>query len=198
MLKKLCFLLLISIFTDGVLTAQTLVGKITDAQTGEALVMVNVLAPQRKGAISDNNGRYSLSLSPGTARIQFSYVGYTAYAVEVTLAADETKELNIKLVPVNEVLQTVVISAGKYEQRVEQTTISLEVIKPNLIRDKNTVNLEAALDQVPGVIITDKQANIRSGSGWSFGTGSRVQMMVDDMPLLSPDAGQIQWQLLPV
>jgi iron complex outermembrane receptor protein len=198
MLKKLCFLLLISIFTDGVLTAQTLVGKITDAQTGEALVMVNVLAPQRKGAISDNNGRYSLSLSPGTARIQFSYVGYAAFTVEVTLAADETKELNIKLVPVNEVLQTVVISAGKFEQRVEQTTISLEVIKPNLIRDKNTVNLEAALDQVPGVIITDKQANIRSGSGWSFGTGSRVQMMVDDMPLLSPDAGQIQWQLLPV
>ncbi len=198
MLKKVRLFLVAAWFVLPALHAQTLSGRVTDAQSGESLIMVNVLGPQRRGAVTDNDGRYVLALAEGTTKVQFSYVGYKTKTVEVTLVAGENRELNISLEPVNEVLQTVVISAGKYEQRVEETTISLEVIKPNLIKDKNTVSLEAALDQVPGVIITDKQANIRSGSGWSFGTGSRVQMLVDDMPLLSPDAGQIQWQLLPV
>lgn len=198
MLKIIRFVALLFIFTGNLLQAQLLTGKVTDAQTGESLIMVSVLGPQRRGALTDNNGNYAIYLEQGASKVQFSYVGYKSQTVDVVLGANETKVMDIKLVAVNEVLQTVVISAGKYEQRVEETTISLEVIKPNLIRDKNTTNLEAALDQVPGVIITDKQANIRSGSGWSFGTGSRVQMLVDDMPLLSPDAGQIQWRLMPV
>ena len=52
------------------------------------------------------------------------------------------------------------------------------------------------MEQVPGVTITDGQANIRGGSGWSYGAGTRVQVMVDDMPLISGDAGQAQWSLI--
>ena len=43
------------------------------------------------------------------------------------------------------------------------------------------------MEQIPGVNITDGQANIRGGSGWSYGAGSRVLVMVDDMPLISGD-----------
>ena len=49
---------------------------------------------------------------------------------------------------------------------------------------------------MPGVNITDGQANIRGGSGWSYGAGTRVQVLVDDMPLISGDAGQAQWSLI--
>ncbi len=196
-MKKLLFILTFFLSAIGGIYSQQLTGTITDGVTGETLVMVNVLGPQRNGAISDANGVYLIKLKPGTSTVQFSFVGYNTEVREVTLKEDETQKLDIVLMPRNEVLETVVISAGKYEQRVEQTTISLEVIKPNLIEDKNTIDLQEAFNQVPGVIITDQQANIRSGSGWSFGTGSRVQMLVDDMPLLSPDAGQIQWRLLP-
>ena len=90
-------------------------------------------------------------------------------------------------------IETVVVSAGKFEQRIEETTVSIEVIKPNLISNKNTTNIQTAIDQVPGVNITDGQANIRGGSGWSYGAGTRVQVLVDDMPLISGDAGQAQW-----
>ena len=41
----------------------------------------------------------------------------------------------------------------------------MEVIKPSLIENKNTTNIQTAMDQVPGVNITDGQANIRGGSG---------------------------------
>ena len=69
-------------------------------------------------------------------------------------------------------------------------------MKPSLIENKNTTNIETAIDQVPGVNITDGQANIRGGSGWSYGAGTRVLVMVDDMPLISGDAGQAQWSLI--
>lgn len=177
--------------------AQTVQGSITDAETGEPLPMVNILASHGKGTVSDNTGYYSLKLHAGTNTIQFSFLGYQQQTHTVTFYKDTILVLDISLVPSQEVLQTVVVSAGKFAQRAEETTISLEVIKPDLIKEKNTVRLEEAFNQTPGVIITDKQANIRSGSGWSFGTGSRVLMLVDDMPLLSPDAGQIQWLLLP-
>jgi iron complex outermembrane receptor protein len=65
-----------------------------------------------------------------------------------------------------------------------------------LIENKNTTDIQTVMDQIPGVNITDGQANIRGGSGWSYGAGTRVLVMVDDMPLISGDAGQVQWKLI--
>ena len=65
-----------------------------------------------------------------------------------------------------------------------------------LLLGENTTDIQTAMEQVPGVNITDGQANIRGGSGWSYGAGSRVLVMVDDMPLISGDAGQVQWKLI--
>ena len=197
MMKKLLIVSLILIANFISAKAQTLSGTITDATSGEKLVMVNVLGPDRRGTVTNADGFFSIKLSQGTSKIQISYVGYDPQILEVTLVEGEEKNIAIALVPRNEVLETVVVSAGKFEQRVEETTVSLEVIKPNIVVEKNTVALENAFNQVPGVVVLDDQVNIRSGSGWSFGAGSRVLMMVDDMPMMSPDAGQIQWKLLP-
>lgn len=179
------------------ISAQTLTGFVKDAKSGESLVMVNILGPERRGTVTNSDGHFTLLLQAGLNRIQISFIGYDSQNIEVTLAEGEEREMMIELIPRNEVLETVVITAGKFEQRIEETTVSLEVIKPNIVIEKNTIALQDAFNQVPGVIITDDQANIRSGSGWSFGAGSRVLMMVDDMPMISPDAGQIQWKFLP-
>ena len=54
------------------------------------------------------------------------------------------------------------------------------------------------MNQSPSVHIVDGQANIRSGSGWSYGAGSRVMVMVDGMPLMNGDQGGVEWQLVPM
>ena len=38
--------------------------------------------------------------------------------------------------------------------------------------------------------MVDGEPQIRSGSGFSYGAGSRVMVMVDDLPVLSGDAGR--------
>ena len=76
----------------------------------------------------------------------------------------------------------VVVSAGRYEQRIEEVTVSMEVVKPTLIQNKNMRNITEAVTQTPGVAIVDNEPQIRSGSGYSFGAGSRVMIMMDDLP----------------
>jgi len=95
-------------------------------------------------------------------------------------------------------LGIVVVSAGKFEQNLNEVTVSMEVLKPSLIENKSLQSIENAVDQVPGVNVIDGQANIRGGSGFSYGAGSRVLVMVDEMPMLTADAGDVKWTFLPV
>jgi len=190
------FTLVIITLCNLTLYSQTIIGTITDEANNEKLIGVNIILENGGGTSSDIFGKYSLRTNEGKQKLTFKYIGYKDIVKEISLAKDENKTINIALESSSEQLSTVVISAGRFEQRIEEITVSMEVIKPSLIENKNTTQIETAIDQIPGVNITDGQANIRGGSGWSFGAGTRVLVMVDDMPLISGDAGQAQWSLI--
>src|SRR6185312_8384807 len=63
---------------------------------------------------------------------------------------------------------------------------------------KAVVQLDQIMNQVPGVYITDQQVSIRGGSGFTYGAGSRVMMLVDGMPMISADAGDIKFNYIPI
>ena len=176
--------------------AQKIIGTITDAPTKEALIGVNIVLTNGGGTSTDIDGKYLLQIAEGEQKITFKYIGYEDIVKTITVQKNESKTLNIALSPSTKQLGTVVVSAGRFEQKIEEITVSMEVIKPSLIENKNTTDIQTVMDQIPGVNITDGQANIRGGSGWSYGAGTRVLVMVDDMPLISGDAGQVQWKLI--
>ena len=188
-------LLLIFTLLSFIISGQTLTGVVTDINN-VPLVGVNVFNDSGKGVITDINGSFTLALVQGGTKINFSYIGFETLSQQYYLDANELKNVKIVLNELSKKLDVVVISAGKFEQRIEETTVSMEVIKPQMIENKNTTEIQTAMEQIPGVNITDGQANIRGGSGWSYGAGSRVLVMVDDMPLISGDAGQVQWKLI--
>ncbi|MBK9015923.1 MAG: TonB-dependent receptor plug domain-containing protein [Saprospiraceae bacterium] len=66
------------------------------------------------------------------------------------------------------------------------------------MENTNQTSLSGLLDKVPGVNLVGDQANIRGGSGYSYGAGSRVLLLVDDMPILQADAGYPQWEDVPL
>jgi len=196
---KNLFFFLVLFFVSNYTSAQYINGKIIDKKTKEPLIGVNVLLSSGGGTATDFNGDYSLKLNKSNDKkynITFKYIGYKSYSNIYLIDDNEQKTINISLEQDSEQLKTVVVSAGRFEQNLEEITVSMEVMKPSLIENKNTTNIETAIDQVPGVNITDGQANIRGGSGWSYGAGTRVLVMVDDMPLISGDAGQAQWSLI--
>ncbi len=172
--------------------SQNISGTITDGDTKEPLIGVNVILSNTNGTTTNINGEFNLIVKGEENTITFKYIGYETIVKEIS----GRTEFNIQMNSASQQIGTVVISAGKFEQKIEEITVSMEVISPSLIENKNTTNIQTAMDQVPGVNITDGQANIRGGSGWSYGAGSRVLVMVDDMPLISGDAGQVQWKLI--
>ena len=198
MMKKhtlLLFLLIIS-YTRA---QNTVSGKVT-SQNNEELIGVNISVKDISGAgtSTDFNGDYKISLPQGCHDLLFQYIGYKDLLTNVCLEQYKNLNLNVSLKEASEVLGTVVISAGKFEQKLEEVTVSMDVIKPALIENKTATSLDRTMSQSPSVHIVDGQANIRSGSGWSYGAGSRVMVMVDGMPLMNGDQGGVEWQLVPM
>src|SRR5690606_18823476 len=89
-------------------------------------------------------------------------------------------------------------TASRKKQKMEEISVSMEILPATIIETKNTYNLETAMEQIPSVNIIDGQANIRGGSGFSYGAGSRVMVLLDGMPMIAGDANDVKWNYLPV
>jgi iron complex outermembrane receptor protein len=74
----------------------------------------------------------------------------------------------------------------------------MEIIKPELINNKGFSNLEQAVDQSPGVYAMDGQVSIRGGGGFAYGAGSRVALLWNGVPMMSPDVGDAKWNAIPM
>lgn len=194
------FLLYILLLTGPAAFAQNgvLMGLVRDGGNKEPLPGVSVSVTTTRGVVTDSAGRYSLDLEPGAYTVMYRFVGYTTLYKKIEIAAGEARILNVDLLAETTVLGTIVVSAGKFDQKLDEVTVSMEVLKPELIKNTNAVTMDEALEQVPGVTIIDGQANIRAGSGYSYGAGSRVQILIDEIPALSADANDVKWNFIPV
>lgn len=173
-------------------------GRVSDAKTGQPMMAVSIGANGRSGTISDSTGSYKLILSPGQYTISFYFLGYETITETVTAGKGETVEMNLSMTAGTKVLDEVVVSAGRYEQKLSDVTVSMEVVKARQISNQNVTSLDMILEKTSGINILDGQPSIRGGSGYSYGAGSRVLMLVDDMPMIAGDAGDIKWNYLPV
>jgi outer membrane receptor protein involved in Fe transport len=175
----------------------TVSGKITDALSGEVLIGATIRVGNT-GTASDAAGNYSLSLAPGSHEIGIAYIGYTGKNFTLRLSAGETRKLDVQLDNSDNLLQTATVTSGKFEKPLGEVTVSMDVIKPKLIESTNATSVDNVLVKVPGVTILDGQASIRGGAGFSYGAGTRVLILVNDMPALQPDAGLPNWSDFPV
>jgi iron complex outermembrane receptor protein len=191
--------LLLSVFQMAVVSAQqgTIRGSVTDDKTKETLGGVSIYIDGKGATTSGPEGTYELKCATGTHSLEFKLMGYSPAIRKAEVKENEITKLDAALSIEATELGTMVISAGKFEQKLEEVTVSMDVMKQSLIENKNTVNMEDMMQQCPGVNILDGQANIRGGSGFSYGAGTRVLVLVDDLPLLTADAGDVKWNFIP-
>lgn len=175
-------------------------GSIKEKDTKEPVIgaTIQLLSDLSKGTVSDEVGNYIIVLDTGKHQLLCSYLGLETDTFSVYIKTDGVTQRDVLLKQLAKTLEMVVVSSGKFEQKLEELTVSMEVIKPNLINNKNTTSIETALEQVPGLTIIDNDPQIRGGSGFTFGVGSRVAVVVDGIPLLSGDAGRPEWSYIPV
>ena len=126
----------------------------------------------------------------------FSFVGYETVSKSCKVIEQEGGV--VSMVPQAEALDAVVVTASITGSSVQEETVPVTVLKPYLAENGNALDLKGLVSKTPGVSIMDDQVSIRGGSGYAYGVGSRVQLLLDDLPLLSGDLGQIWWSYLPM
>ncbi|TNF31893.1 MAG: TonB-dependent receptor [Bacteroidetes bacterium] len=188
--------LVVLCFSDGF--AQVVSGVVTDRSNGERLIGVNIYNQDNVGVSTDIDGKYSLSLKEGVHTITFKFIGYETIAKQVTLKPGENMQLDLKLSVESTTLDLVVVTGSQFEKKVSDEMVTVDVVKNYLVENTAAPDLKGAVGKVPGVTILDGQASIRGGGGYSYGVGSRVQLVIDDVPLLTGDLKDIQWSAIPM
>lgn len=169
---------------------------VQDETTKQALLGAYIKVSDQT-AVTNLEGKANISLPLGTFEVEVSYLGYETLVQEITLR-EPNEEILLYISEANTLLHETVITGSRHEIEVSKSTVSIDVISPKLLERNNLTSADQALQRVPGVEIIDKQPNIRGGSGYSYGAGSRVLVLLDDIPILQADAGFPQWDDLPI
>ncbi len=198
MRKLPCLFILIALFSSGLSSGQTITGHVFNSDTKESLAGVNIVDEKQNGTTTSADGSYELKLAPGPHTISFSFIGYKTEQKQIGISEGATVRLDVYLISALNELEMVVVSGSLYEKKLTEETVSIDVIKKDLISNTNSVNLSDAITKIPGVYMMDEQANFRGGTGFTYGAGSRVMLVVDDQILLAADRGDAKWNLIPM
>jgi iron complex outermembrane receptor protein len=159
-------------------------GVVTDSETGETLIGVNVTAAtnQSLGTVTDIDGKYSF-MAPDTVRaLSFSFVGYTTQIIDITASV-----INVKLSPGQLLSEVVVVGYGT--QKTREVTSAVSSIKSE---DFNQGNISDPIQLIQGKVAglsiakpgSDPNAdfNIRLRGLSTFGSNTEPLIVIDGIP----------------
>jgi hypothetical protein len=169
--------LFISVFLSSSLFAQSgagkLAGKITDADTEEALIGANIVILNTSlGAACDIDGNYYiLNITPGTYDVQVSFVGYSSKIIkDIRIIPGVTYELNTTLSP-GIAMEEIVVTDEKFFE--EKSTNTVKVVDSDQIARLPVRGVENFASLQAGVVKSDGSGgaagnatiNVRGGRG---------------------------------
>lgn len=193
----LLFLLFIAIQQNAI--SQNIVsGTISDNESKEPLTSVTVgVKSSTIGTSTDIDGKYELKLDAGKYVLVFSYVGFATIEKEIELNGSPLI-LDLTMLPEAFMNETVIVTDGKYEKKLEESTVSIDVIGLAQLESNNVTSLDEVVQKASGVQIVDGQVSIRGGAGYAYGVGSRVIFLVDGQALLSGELSDVKWNFMPI
>lgn len=174
-------------------------GTVISADTKKPLPGANVIVSGTVfGTITDTDGRFVLDRLPaGTYQIKATMMGYKAQTQSVRVNSEQIPRLEFKLPETVIETPALVVTASKRRQSIQDSPSSLAVVTSKDMERLNEGYLDQALRNAPGVHFTVQNVNIRGSSGFSRGAGSRVLLLVDGIPMMPGDSGDIKWDVIP-
>lgn len=128
-------------------------GKVTDAESQEALPGVNILAKgSTNGTITDANGEFQLKIADGSVTLVFSFIGYTTSEIPV---GDQTV-LQVKLKQEQTALSELVVVGYGTQKKVNLTgaVSTMEAKQLSVVPAGNVGNLLAG--NLPGLVAVQR------------------------------------------
>jgi len=198
-----CFLFLNSniSYSQGFLS--TIKGKVIDKKTKETLIGVNIqILGTYLGSGSGVDGRFTLKKIPlKKCSLRFSMIGYkTKEVLDIELELGSTVEIPVVKMESTVIgMNPIIVTASKQQQDLSVIPHSVSVLPEIELVERAPLRLDDALESVSGVHFIEDHINIRGSSGYTWGgIGSRVLLVVDEVPMMNSDNNEINWNILPV
>lgn len=197
----LIFILILCGFTYSQSTG-SLNGRVTDNETGEPLLFINILIKDTQtGSATDNNGYYSITnLPPGEITIVVTAVGYKSQESSVVINAGSSVRRDFSLLKeVVEFGDVLVYGASLRRERITEAPSSVSVIGLEEIK-RNSAHSQLArlLENSAGVDVTqsglfDFNINVR---GFNSSLNRRLLVLLDGRDLGTAFLGATEWNAL--
>lgn len=189
-MKKLLLIYWLLLGSAGMALAQGQIikGRVSDAATGEPLVMVNVqLKGSTTGAQTDATGAFSLTVPDArTGVLIFSYLGYQA----LTQNINGSSNITVKLEKDNKQLdEVVVVGYGEVKKR-DLTGAVVSVKGEELKKVPSTNVMESVQGKLPGVDITKSSG--AAGAKINVTVRGNRSIRADNGPLYIVDGVQYE------
>ncbi|MEG8946365.1 TonB-dependent receptor [Rosettibacter firmus] len=197
-MKKIFVLLIVILSLDVYAQTGNIKGRVIN-ESAQPVIGANVIIEGTfYGAATDENGNFEIKNIPfGNYVLRISSIGYEKRSIKINFNQN-FKPLTIILKTSVIETQQIVVSAGKYEQKKEDLTVSTTVIQPEFINRKNYKTFDELLRDIPGIQMNLEQVSIRGSSGYSKGVGARVLAAINGIPFFSGDNGDVVWEMIPL
>jgi outer membrane receptor for ferrienterochelin and colicins len=173
---------------------------ITDGKTEPLIGAIVLVQGSVRGTTTNLKGDYHIAdLPAGRYSVMVSMVGYQR-SIRNDLDVEPGKDVTVNFTLASSPVQVdqVVVTASKRAQSLQEVPVSLSVLDASEIRQRNAMVIDDALRYIPGVNMTGFQVNIRGSSGYSRGAGSRVLMLLDGIPFITGDTGELNFETIPI
>jgi hypothetical protein len=168
------FLFLISI--SHAQQKYTLSGTITDQNTGETLIGVNIIIPEAKtGTVTNEYGFYSISLPKGNYLVIWSYLGYAGAEEIITLDKNVRKNISLKVSA--QELDEVIVTDAKVKSEIRKPEMSVNKLTVKEIKEMPVVFGE--VDILKSILTLPGVTNAGEGqSGFNVRGGGADQNLI--------------------
>ena len=163
---------------SGELTKQkfTISGTITDANSNETLIGVNISIPELKTGVTTNEyGFYSITLPKGNYTLQITYLGFQNVEEKIQLFQNTKK--NFKLINSEQQLKEIVVTTNKKSTNIKTPEMSVNKLSMTTIKKMPVVLGET--DVFKSILLLPGVTNAGEGqSGFNVRGGGADQNLV--------------------
>ena len=179
MISKKISLFLCLFFCCFSVTAQekfTLSGTISDSNSNETLIGVNLFIPELKTGITTNEyGFYSITIPKGSYTIRISYMGYNSLEEKILL--EKNTKTNFKLFTSENTLKEVIITDTKTKTDIRKPEMSVNKLSISAIKRMPVVLGE--VDVLKSILLLPGVTNAGEGaSGFNVRGGGADQNLI--------------------
>ena len=179
MISKKYFLFCLLMLSGILASAQekfTLSGTISDNNSNETLIGVNLFIPELKTGVTTNEyGFYSITIPKGNYSIRISYMGYQT--LEEQLQLNQNTKTNFKLITNENTLKEVIITDTKTRTDIRKPEMSVNKLSISAIKRMPVVLGE--VDVLKSILLLPGVTNAGEGaSGFNVRGGGADQNLI--------------------